>query len=108
MGEKGYAETRRGPSHQVASQVTCQSCDSVTWSLLVSSLCLAGPCLVAAALPGWWLAGAGPGWLGRALAGGWLPSPAVAQLGAWRAWAGGLQHTQHTLTKLTPPLTLMR
>ena len=69
--ETGYAETpRRRPCQQVAPQVTCQSCGFVTRPLLVSFWCLAGCCLVAAALPGWRLAGPDPGWLGLAL--NWL------------------------------------
>ena len=105
MLEKGYAETRRGPSHQVAPQVTCQSCGSVTWPLLVSFLCLAGPCLMGAALPGWlaagwgwpWLAGAGPSWQLDAIA-RCDPAWGLAGLG-WRTPT----HTAHTHKTHPPP-----
>ena len=74
---RSYIAARNMPSLRWADTgPAIRSCDSVTRPLLVSCLCLAGPCLVAAALPGWrlagwawpWLAGAGPGWLGPALA----------------------------------------
>ena len=110
MGEKGYAETKKSPdATQVASQVSqvtfqfpVKSLGHSCWPFLFLSCAWLGLAWLAAALPGG-LAGAGPGWLGRALAGGWLPSPAVTRLGAWRAWAGGLQHTQHTLTNSQRP-----
>ena len=129
MGEKRVKQkleiARRHKATSQVGQVTFQfpvkSLGHSCWPFLFLSCawlglawwlrpCLAGGWLsLALAGCGWpWLAGAGPGWLGRALAGGWLPSPAVARLGAWRAWAGGLQHTQHTLTKLTPPPHLER
>ena len=80
-------------------------CDSATFRVfLVPGWTLPGGCGPAWLAAGWgwsWLAGAGPSWRLAAIA---RCDPALA----WRAWAGGLQHTQHTLTKLTPPLTSMR
>jgi hypothetical protein len=93
------------------SDATSQSSDfpvscQVTWPFLlaipVSFLCLAGPCL----------AGGGPAWRPAC----WCPGPRWpgpgGRLAGWRsaccgpAWAWQASHsTQHTLTKLTLPLT---
>ena len=110
MGEK-RVKRKLEIARRHTSDATSQSSDfpvscQVTWPFLlaipVSFLCLAGPCL----------AGGGPAWRPAC----WCPGPRWpgpgGRLAGWRsaccdpAWAWQAPHsTQHTLTKLTPPLT---
>ena len=61
-------------------------------------------------VPGWALpGGCGPAWLAAGCAWPWLAGAGPGRLGlALVGWGWPWLHTQHALTKLTPPLTSTR